>query len=84
MSYRNLAFVHFPNCKEIVGCGPYALVADHGQRIHLYMTKEEARMSAPFYDSRIYDLHPTPCPDLPDDWEDRQRARREARERQEK
>jgi hypothetical protein len=82
MSFRNLAIVRFQNAPAIHGCGRFALVNENTGQVHLYLTEDEAKRSAPYHNSAVFDLQPTPVPDLKDDWEDRSRARREARERQ--
>lgn len=76
--YRTIAADRWKGV-EISGHGRYALVArKDGIAVAVFLTanEEAAKASQPFYDSVLYDLQPTPCPDLKDDWEDRRRARR--------
>ena len=68
----------WPGC-EILGVGRFALKSFSGE-VYLWPTREEAENWTLFYDSAVFDLMPTPVPNIKDDWEDRQRERREARE----
>jgi hypothetical protein len=74
--YHFVALEKFPGC-QIHDRGRWALKSDRSADVYLYIERSQALKSAPFYNSIVHDLQPTPCPELPDDWEDRQRARRE-------
>jgi hypothetical protein len=79
MSYRNVAFVRWAGCK-INGVGRYALVNDRTGDIYLFETLAAAQQSAPFHNCKPIDLAPLYIPtNIPDDWEDALRARREER-----
>jgi hypothetical protein len=75
-----------PNNAPISGNGRWALVGRTTEGritgIYLYETESQARASAPFYDSRVIDLKPTPFPTncsnvYDNDADDRRRARQE-------
>jgi hypothetical protein len=69
----------------IAGNSGMAETAGRVAGIYLYESESQARASAPFYDSRVIDLQPTPfpekCSNVHDgDADDRRRAREERRQ----
>ena len=81
MSYRNLAFERWKD-RQIHGVGRYALLSDRTPEVYLYLTEVEAKLSAPFWNSKVYDLQPTPIPEhCPDRFYDREERRRERQEK---
>jgi len=83
-NWERLAADRWPN-SLIHGLGRFALKSERGE-VYLYQTEAQARASAPFHNSVVFDLRPTPfptnCPNVHDnDADDRRRARME-RQRQ--
>ena len=58
--WRALAIERWPG-QEVTGTGRWALKSERGG-IFLFETKERAVLSGPFYNSKVYDLRPTPVP----------------------
>ena len=73
---------------NVYGTGRWAVVACTKKAVWLCPSEENARAASLGSchqvtlcqaNHGIFDLKPVPVPDIADDWEDRQRARREAR-----
>ena len=86
-NWRLLAAQRFLGA-NIFGSGQFAVVACTKKSVWLCPTEENAMAAALGSCNQltvceanhgIFDLKPVPVPDIPDDWEDRQRARRAAR-----
>lgn len=74
---------------NIFGIGRWAVVACNKKAVWLTTTEQSAHAAALGSchqvtlcqaNHGIFDLNPVPVPDIADDWEDRQRARREAKQ----
>jgi hypothetical protein len=59
-NFERLAGDRWPNA-QIHGLGRYALRSERGE-VFLYQTEAQARASAPFHNSIVFDLQPTPLP----------------------
>ena len=69
---------------RIEGSGRWALLVERRgpeiSHVVLFETEQEAMASRPFWNANIIqDVTPTPCPDIADDWEDRQWERKQKR-----
>jgi hypothetical protein len=77
-NWTSLAANRWPNA-QIHGHGRFALKSERGE-IYLYPLKSQADASAPFHNSRVWDLMPCPVldhdsPDIGYDREERRKAR---------
>ena len=83
-TFYDIARDRWPD-RHISGGGSIAVIPldDKSCRLFVTMVEAEQIIVNPMR-VMVCDLaeRSTPCPDLPDDWEDRQRARKEARDRQ--
>jgi len=81
VNFIDAAQERFPAVTRIIGSGRFAVAAQNGLVVYLSMTESQQHAIARGIDNPVFaDLVPTPCPQLKDDWEDRQRERREKRE----
>jgi hypothetical protein len=75
-NFETLAGDRWPNA-QIHGRGRFALRSERGE-VYLYQTEAQARASAPFHNSRVFDLEPLDFSKIPDleDADERRKRRR--------
>jgi hypothetical protein len=75
-NFEQLAGDRWPNA-QIHGRGRFALRSERGE-VYLYQTESQARASAPFHNSRVFDLEPLDFAKIPDlmDADERRKERR--------
>jgi hypothetical protein len=81
-NYLKIAHEVFPSAVRILGDGRWACSTADGSIVYLAATEQQRSSICLGIESpKKVDLKYPTCPklDLPDDWEDRQRERREAR-----